>query len=293
MGKRQGIEATKKRREINPMEMKILPLPKYDRLGGSPELVKLMDRIRFGILSESDDYAEFCWFIREYPRIYRHHFDHADFRLKSVRDFYLDYHGRAEKRLASTMNHEGLVEFLDVHKDGDNYSSYKVYWDFESFLQAASSSLDIAARIVGTAYRGDTPPNFNRFCKTAPAGKLKDIFVMAKSRWVTKMKAYRDCFTHYTPVDTLLGVGARKYKDAWEVRAKLPYNPEVREILRFKFHRRTELLRYAIQTWKNLVAFDRAIAKEIAQQYRAGNYPVKYTKLFHLGKNHSVKIDTE
>ena len=98
------------------------------------------------------------------------------------------------------------------------------------------------------------------------------------------MKAYRDCFTHYTPVDTILSIHLCQYADTWEMRANLPVNPEAREILRFRYIRRTELLVYAIRIWKHLVAFDRAVAKEISRLYRAGEYPMKRQNLFHLGR---------
>ena len=98
------------------------------------------------------------------------------------------------------------------------------------------------------------------------------------------MKAYRDCFTHYTPTDTILCVELNEYADAWEIRAKLPVNPEAREIGRFRFGRRREMLRYGIQTYRNFVAFDRAVAKEISRLYLVGEYPKKRAGLFQLGR---------
>ena len=98
------------------------------------------------------------------------------------------------------------------------------------------------------------------------------------------MKDYRDCFTHYTSVDTILSIHVREYADVWEVRAKLPANPESREILRFRYNRRIELLRYAINVYKNLIAFDRAVAREVLSLYKSGEYPKKYSNLFQLGR---------
>lgn len=51
-----------------------------------------------------------------------------------------------------------------------------------------------------------TPASFSRFCKTAPAGLRGDLFRLAQATWVNRMKDYRDCFTHYTPTDTMLGM---------------------------------------------------------------------------------------
>ena len=263
----------------------LAPLPDFTPLRFSPELVRILDDVRFGPLSDSDEYAEFCWFLREYPRIYRHHFDHAEYRLHSIRSAYEYHHAKAAEKLASEKDPNNFAGSAHYSRPGQPYATFAIYWDFESFLQSVGTSLDIATRVIGTTFREDISPNFNQFCKKGPAGRIKDIFLATQSRWVTKMKAYRDCFTHYTPVDTILSVVLKEYSDAWEVRCKLPVNPESREILRFRYSRRVELLRYAIRTYKNLVSFDRAVAEEISRLYRAGEYPKKCTNLFRLGKS--------
>jgi len=89
---------------------------------------------------------------------------------------------------------------------------------------------------------------------------------VAKEGPVNRLKDYRNCFTHYTPVDTMLVVTLRRYADGWEFRAKLPVNPNVREILGFRFSRRLELLRYALSVYRNVVAFDQAVAQTIANK---------------------------
>ena len=48
------------------------------------------------------------------------------------------------------------------------------------------------------------PTSFKDSCTKAPEGGLKDIFRKAQNQWAQRMKDYRDCFIHYTPVDTLL-----------------------------------------------------------------------------------------
>jgi hypothetical protein len=98
------------------------------------------------------------------------------------------------------------------------------------------------------------------------------------------LKDYRDCFTHYTPVDTLLSVCLRKYRNGWELRAKLPTNPNVREILGFRFSRRVELLRYAVTVYRHMSAFDKAVARALWKLYRVGDFPVRKDALFFVGK---------
>ena len=62
-------------------------LPPFRTL--SPEVVRVLDRIRFDLdQSSSDEHAEFTWFAREYPRCYRYHLDCADFRLRTILGHY-------------------------------------------------------------------------------------------------------------------------------------------------------------------------------------------------------------
>lgn len=263
------------------MQKPLAPLPSFAPLEGSPELVLVLDKIRFGHLRDDYEYEEFLWFIREYPRVYRHHFDHAEYRLRSIRQAYEERYAEAEAVLRREADPpERWIS--DPHV-------CRIYWNFESYLQAVSSSLDIAARVVGTAYKGHTAANFNRFCKTSPESELKDVFVRAQRRWVQRMKAYRDCFTHFTPVDTLLSMGIRQYSDAWQLHAKIPVNPDAREIMDFRYSRRAELLAYATTVWNHLVAFDRAAARMLWRLYREGTYPQKVSGLFFLGRGRAPR----
>ena len=271
----------------------LVPLPTLPALREqSPEIVHVLDKVRFGPLREIYEYDEFIWFIREYPRVYRHHYDHAEYRLFSIYRAYQENHAHAEALISREFD-------LPVYEDGTSrevshsdlqemsYSNQEVppiYWDFESYLQAISSALDIAARIVGTAFKQDTPPYFNRFCRTAPDSELKDVFVRAQRRWVKRMKAYRDCFVHYTSAETHLTVKIVRYGGAWQLRMKLPVNPQARDILLFRYSRRVELLRYAITLWKHLAAFDRAVAKILWRLYKQEAYPQKTSRLFFSGK---------
>jgi hypothetical protein len=160
----------------------------------------------------------------------------------------------------------------------------QVYWDFESFLSEISIALDLLARVVGPAFRQEAPPSFNRLCKWSGTHPLLELFRSAQKRCVSRMKDYRDCFTHYTPVDTLLMVVLRRYPDRWEVRAKLPTNPNVREILGFRFSRRVELLRYALHVHNNMLAFDRRVARMLLKLYQRKDFPIRKDRLFFVGR---------
>jgi len=253
-------------------------LPSFPELRdlGSPAVVLIHDKIRQN-LDDLEDFAEFCWFAREYPRCYRFHFNGAEFRLKSV-------YG-----LMRTLQTDLVCQYSQLKGDTfscsvGNIKVEQVYWDFESFLSEVSVALDLLARIVGPAFSEQSPSSFNKLCKMAGSHPILDLFRLAQKRWVSRLKDYRDCFTHYTPVDTMLHVDLRRYADRWEIRAKLPINPNVREIIGFRYSRRVELLRYALSVYRNLIAFDRAIARIISHLYRQKRYPVRKDNLFFVGR---------
>ena len=247
----------------------------------SPDVVRVLDQIRFQLdtLDEqpgSDDYAEFTWFAREYPRCYRYHLACAEYRLRGIHSLFCEIHEELAPKVAETPTLSyTAIEHLRV---------YRIYWDFESFLSEICIALDLLARVAGTAYSQPMPPNFNRFCKKEGDNGLLRIMKRAQLRWVNRLKDYRDCFTHYTPVDTALQVGLTQYSDGFHIRARLPVNPNVRDILGFRFARRVELLRYACTVWQHMTALDRAVAAEIARAFANGDYPKRTSNLFFLGQ---------
>jgi hypothetical protein len=203
--------------------------------------------------------------------------DGAEFRVKSVHSLMQELRSHLIHRLGAS--HASTYEL-----GTSDLSVQQVYWDFESFLCEISIALDLLARVVGPAFKEESPPSFNRLCKWSACHPLVDLFRQAQANWVSRMKDYRDCFTHYTPVDTLLMVVLRRYRDRWEVRAKLPINPNVRDILGFRFNRRTELLRYALGVYKQMAQFDRAVARLLWGLYRRGEFPLRKDRLFFVGR---------
>lgn len=243
---------------------------------GSPAVVLVCDRIR-RVLDQREGFEEFCWFAREYPRCYRFHINGAELRLKSVHALMRSLRSDLVRDVSRS---DGKVFECSV----SDKRVQQVYWDFESFLSETSVALDLLARVIGPAFRQESPPSFNRLCKWVQSHPLLDLFRRAQGLWVDRMKNYRDCLTHYTPVDTLLTVCLRKYPDGWELRAKLPTNPNVREILGFRFSRRVELLRYAVSVHRHMWAFDKAVARALWKLYRLGDFPVRKDALFFVGR---------
>lgn len=266
--------------ESQHMQKPLAPLPTFKPLGmQSPELVRVFDKIRFGPLREVFEYDEFVWFVREYPRVYRHHYDHAEHRLTSIYGAYREHHIKAQALLSGDLKQSVEADTFLEYSYSDR-TVLPIYWNFESYLQAVSIALDVMARIAGTAFKQGAPHTFNRFCKKAPESPLKDVFLCAQHRWVERMKTYRDCFVHHTSIDTLLTMQVESYSDVFELRGTLPVNPEVHDILSFRYSRRVELLKYASIVWRHLAAFDRAVANTVWHLYRQGVYPLKIDRLF-------------
>jgi hypothetical protein len=254
----------------------IIPLPQMPSLRQqSPDVVRVLDRIRFE-LDKDDSYAEFAWFAREYPRVFRHHFEHAEHRLDLIHAGYVEAH--------EWFTHE-------IRKADTNASSFargdirvmQIHWDFEAFLNCVGSALDVLARIVGVGYRQQLPISFSRLCASNAQGELVGALREAKSRWVDRLKDYRDCFVHYTPSETLLMISCNLYHNGWETRLRLPVNPNSRDILHFRYSRRSHVLKYAVAVHRHLVALDRRVARIMAAQYAAGDFPVRIHNLFSVG----------
>lgn len=247
----------------------------------SPRVVLVFDEIRRN-LYERDEFAEFCWFAREYSRCYRFHCDGAAFRLRSI-------HGLMSRIAEDLVGHVGKSDGNCFSVAVGDQRVQQVYWDFESFLSEVCIALDLLARIVGPAFKQHTPLSFSRLCKVEDSHPLLDLFCTAQQRWVTRLKDYRDCFTHYTPVDTLLMVSADRRREGWRIRAKLPVNPNAREIEHFRFSWRVELLSYAINVHRRLVAFDRALASGVLALYKSGRFPVRTDSLLGVGQRERKK----
>ncbi len=207
----------------------------------------------------------------EYARVFRYHLGHAEHRLSDIYATYERYHARYSEQVRGFgSTSESKVFDSDVEV---------LYWDFEAFLSATSCALDIVARILTTGFASPVPVSFNKFIKKAD-GPFRDILVRANQEWVARFKDYRDCFVHYTPIDRLPMIGVTRYMDGFELRCRLPTNPNKRENVHFRYNRRTELLRYSLHVHRKLRKLDADIAETIARLHAAGLFPVRTTNLF-------------
>ena len=253
----------------------IHPVPGLPRLiDNSPEIVRILDIIRQELDDkDAEKYGEFCWFAREYPRCYRYHLECADFRLKTIHELYIDVHTDLSK-LLSPDSYEIAIGDKRVQQ---------IYWDFESFLSEINIALDLLARVVGSAFETQMPVHFNALCKKQNSNPILEKMQSARERWVLKLKDYRDCFVHYTPIDTMLSISLVQRWNGFHIWGKLPTNPNIRDIVGFRFSKRVELLKYACTVYKHMTALDRVVAKEILRTYRRNEYPRRLTNLFFVG----------
>lgn len=245
----------------------------------APEIVRVLDRVRFAL---SDEEGEAGWFLREYPRIFRYHADHAWERLSEIHGLYAEAHARFAQLIV-----ENPTSFAFANGRG---KYYRIYWNFEAFLGAVSSSLDIVARILTAAHAEQTPVSFNKLCSKHHLRGVVALCRRAKAKWVNRMKDYRDCFVHYTPIDHDAYISARLYADCWEVRCRLPTNPNAREQIAFRYARRADILRYSLTVFRMLRGFDATIAREISRIFRSGEFPARLTNLFGVGRRERESI---
>jgi hypothetical protein len=253
----------------------ILPLPHLPALREfqSPNVVRVLDRIRFALDGAED--SEFAWFAREYPRCYRHHLDGADFRLRTI-------HGLITEIWTHFSN---TLNYTELESAVSDMRVRRIYWDFEAYLSNVSVALDLLARILTPGYSEHKPLSFSKLIRSLTPGEpFQTVLARAQSKWVMRLKDYRDCFTHYTPIDTFLTVSAWRTRAGYQVRAKLPTNPNVREIVGFRYSMRVDLLRYAIAIHRHMAALDRGIAKEISARYEDGTFPRRKEHLFFVGR---------
>jgi hypothetical protein len=241
--------------------------------------VKTLDKIRFEIdkKDKEGELFEFYWFAREYPRFYRYHLDHAQYRLKSIHEKYSVVRGGILK--SSKAN-----GYSSLGMSISNPITHQIYWDFEAYLMALSAALDLMARVVGVSFSDQTPVSFNKLCSKKQLAGPVDTLRIAKERWINRFKDYRDCFVHYTPADNRVYSDVIPQGDGGILRCKLPTNPNIRTVEGFKYSKKVEVLTYGATVYRHFSALDKAIAKDIMRLYKDNEFPKRTKNLFFIGQ---------
>ena len=160
----------------------------------------------------------------------------------------------------------------------------EVYWNFEAYLNALNSALDLLARCVGVAYREDVPVSFNKLCARQDLSGPVDVLRRAQVRWVRGMKDLRDCFAHYTPPETVLTISAVRYSDGWQAPSKYFQETQMCVISRNLGIRVAWSCSNTVGLWKRINALDKSLAKELSQLYSSKNFPKRTHDLFVIGQ---------
>ena len=213
---------------------------------------------------------EFCDFILYYEGYMDHYYNHSKYRLEMMHKNYKWF----RENISEDAN-LGPTLFGYGGKDVD-----WIHWEFESFLMAVNSTLDVIARICGPYY----PPmsfTFNKLCKVTDTIGPHITLRKAKDEWAQRMKDYRDCFVHYIPIMPMCMAGLNELSsDSLEVSINIPDNPESRSITKFVFNDKLDMLKYSVQTFNNLCILDNSIANELTSLFLRDEYPKRYERLF-------------
>jgi hypothetical protein len=165
-----------------------------------------------------------------------------------------------------------------------------LYWEFEALLNAMSAALDVLSRLCGLEFSEQTPISLNNFSKKKDLMGTAAIFREERGKWIDQMKDLRDCFVHYTPIDSIPYLTFYRTPKKWKVYAKLPVNPNVRIADQFKFSRRLDVLKYSLELFAKFVDLDDRVAKYLDALHGNGQFPKRKDNLFNLGqRTRSVK----
>lgn len=130
------------------------------------------------------------------------------------------------------------------------------YYEFDAWLSAAIRVYDTSRYIIWDAFRGtgSIPSTFDTVVKVAN-GIPDDLKQRLEQSWQTygvRIKAYRDCIHHYSPLD--FGISTARATPLsgliWSTQLHIPDNPEARSKSNFRFDKRLDALTVA---WEGTV----------------------------------------
>lgn len=258
------------------MKITLKKLPEFYK--SSPKLVSAFDKMRFELESlNSEDYLEFCWYAREFPRYFRYHIDNVEFRIKKIRSLY-------QLHLNDFLKEKDEIEKRNVFEKGIyNTHTYQIYWEFEALLNALSAALDLLSRVSGLEFEEQTPLSLNKLTKKKNLNGVVDILRKAKEDWINEMKNLRDCFVHYCPIDSMPTITFYKTPTSWKIWCKIPTNPNVRVVDSFEYSRNLDLLKYSYKLYSNFRDLDQEVSSYILDLYSKDEFPKRVNYLFSIG----------
>lgn len=146
---------------------------------------------------------------------------------------------------------------------------YDLYFEFDSLLSKARRSLDRLGTIAWMHYpppKGRALPNsFKDQLRDLRTSMPSEVFQKLDSFWQSsgrKLKDYRDCAHHFTPLD-VLGCSAtvkRGTHSAFTVHAPIPDNPSARSRKAFVYKQELDALTYGWETANEVLGLYQALA---------------------------------
>lgn len=125
------------------------------------------------------------------------------------------------------------------------------YYEFDAWLSAALRVYDTSRYIIWDVYRGtgSIPSSFDGVVKVAKGipDDLKQRLDQSWQSFGTRIKAYRDCIHHYSPLDFGMSTARATALSGliWSTQMHIPDNPEARSKSSFRFDNRTDALTFA------------------------------------------------
>jgi hypothetical protein len=170
------------------------------------------------------------------------------------------------------------------------HSSYgyqlEPYYELDALLTAARRAYDASRYVLWTVYgpgRGHLPSNFKKTipaCKKLPQ-ELRETLVTSWETYGEELTRYRDCITHYSPVDFALGTASmqRLPDGIWSVLMRIPDNPAAKSQAAFTFARRLDALTYGWELCNEIVRIATAIVKSLPRDSsKPASLPIVVTK---------------
>jgi hypothetical protein len=167
----------------------------------------------------------------------------------------------------------GLIPFNDGAERGDVSTfggQVELYFELDALTAKARRTYDALGHVIWDAYghpRDRCPGNFANFLDVC--NRVPDVLHSRLSQsWNTfgvKLKDYRDCILHYTPLDTRIGSACMVRLDcgAWSAKIFIPDNPEARAASKFTFDRRLDALNYGWELTSEVIDVSALVADSI------------------------------
>jgi len=182
---------------------------------------------------------------------YFFHSEHAEFRLKGIYNKYQLAHACYSDVVDDLDEREFASEELKGLGEA-------ILWDFQAFLSSLTTAVDLLHELTESL-------NSNRHVRALRAEvenldhNPMQIFSKADKRWIRKLKKYCLSAQRYPLFDQDEKIGVARHSDGWELRIKLPTNPESAGSGDLRFSRRNEVLRFALNMFKCWRALDAAL----------------------------------